>query len=232
MTYANFTRPLWSWLSQPGSQAGGGIGFAANQVPTFTGKQFFDAHTRFSAGFPWRTRLATMNALDTHDTPRFRTSAIDGAVPVALGLSVTLPGIPVVFAGDEFGLIGVDGEHSRTPIPWESASAPETEQVISLYSDLIGLRRSQPALNGGGMRWLHVDDDLLVFVREAPEASVLVLAARAGGEATLPMTAVAGIESATREFGSGEIAILGDNFRVITGEMSFTAWVLPGVPAL
>jgi glycosidase len=37
---------------------------------------------------------------------------------VAFGLAVTLPGIPVVFAGDEFGLVGVDGEASRTPIPW------------------------------------------------------------------------------------------------------------------
>ena len=28
MTYTPFTRPLWSWLLEPGSPAGGGIGFA------------------------------------------------------------------------------------------------------------------------------------------------------------------------------------------------------------
>ena len=78
MTYTPFTRPLWSWLQQPGSPAGGGIGFALAQVPTFTGGEFVAAHLRFAAGFPWRTRLATMNALDTHDTPRFLTSARPG----------------------------------------------------------------------------------------------------------------------------------------------------------
>ena len=96
MTYPSFTRPLWSWLQQPGSPAGGGIGFALGQVPTFTGEQFVAAHLRFAAGFPWRTRLATMNALDTHDTPRFLTSARPGTVPVAFGLAVTMPSIPVV----------------------------------------------------------------------------------------------------------------------------------------
>ena len=39
MTYTPFTRPLWSWLQQPGSPAGGGIGFALAQVPTFTGER-------------------------------------------------------------------------------------------------------------------------------------------------------------------------------------------------
>ena len=120
MTYANFTRPLWNWLSIPGSPAGGGPRHDArphqrlHRASTST-----RAHREFAAAFPWRTRLNTMNALDTHDTPRFLTSAREGVVPVAFGLAVTLPGIPVVWAGDEFGLTASDGEESRTPIPWD-----------------------------------------------------------------------------------------------------------------
>ncbi|MEC5152009.1 alpha-amylase family glycosyl hydrolase [Cryobacterium sp. GrIS_2_6] len=116
MTYANFTRPVWGWLSKPNS-ASSFCGLPSGTIPQYTGVQFVEAHRRFTAGFPWRTRLATRNALDSHDTPRFRTDALDRTVPVALGLSVTLPGIPVAFAGDEFGLTGDDGEHSRTPMP-------------------------------------------------------------------------------------------------------------------
>ncbi|PJJ55786.1 glycoside hydrolase family 13 protein [Compostimonas suwonensis] len=189
MTYANFTRPVWSWLSEPGSRAEGGIGFALSAVPAFTGAQLLEAHRAFAAGLPWRTRLSTMNALDTHDTPRFLTSALPGAVPVAFGLAATLPGIPVIFAGDEFGLTGEDGEASRTPLPWADVAA--SASTIELYSRTIAVRRSHPALNGGGIRWLHASDDVLVFVRESAEESVLVVAARAAFSVVLPAGSVA-----------------------------------------
>ncbi|TQL45042.1 alpha-glucosidase [Homoserinimonas aerilata] len=267
MTYANFTRPLWGWLSVPGSTAGGGIGFARHRIPALTGHQFVEAHTRFAAGFPWQVRLANMNALDTHDTPRFLTSALPGTVPFALGLSVTMPGIPVIFAGDEFGLIGVDGEHSRTPLPWGelasagrgvaapplsagrgvAASPPSAgrgvaasplsagrgvavygdsletttpAETVALYSALIRLRREHPALNDGGFRWLHVGDDVLAFVREAAEESVLVVAARAAFSVQME-----GMADAVPLFGDAAV-----DGALISGDgPTFAAWALPGL---
>jgi glycosidase len=105
---------------------------------SYTGREVFRAHTLFAAPFPWRVQLHNMNALDTHDTPRFLTHAQLGTVPVALGLSVTMPGVPVVFAGDEFGLMGDDGEQSRTPIPWDQAEA--SASTIGLRPILHGVR--------------------------------------------------------------------------------------------
>jgi alpha-glucosidase len=226
MTYANFTRPLWGWLSEPETPAGGGLGMNMATMPTYSGQQFYRAHRQFSAGFPWQTRLATMNALDTHDTPRFATHALPGVIPVALGLSMTLPGIPVVFAGDEFGLTGIDGEHSRTPMPWSRSD--EAGERIDLYTTLIGLRRAHSALNGGGMRWLHVGDDVLVFVREDPFESILVLAARADADVLLHVDAVAGVSSATRLFGSASLSTEGGGTRLSGVGPVFAVWQLPG----
>ena len=120
-----------------------------------------------------------MNALDTHDTPRSLTSARPGTLPVAFGLAVTLPGIPVVWAGDEFGLTGVDGEASRTPIPWGSGGDPAVAPVLETYRALVGLRRAHPVLATGGIRWLAVGDDAVAFVRESADETLLVFAARA-----------------------------------------------------
>ncbi|MFD2353116.1 alpha-amylase family glycosyl hydrolase [Nonomuraea ferruginea] len=64
----------------------------------------------------WRSLVHSWQLLDSHDTPRIRT--VTGSRErhlVALGLQATLPGTPMVFAGSEFGLTGVNGEHSRTP---------------------------------------------------------------------------------------------------------------------
>lgn len=229
MTYANFTRPVWGWLSEEGRESSY-FGLPFGTIPTYTGEQFFAAHRQFTAGFPWRTRLGTMNALDTHDTPRFLTEAKPGTVPVALGLSVTLPGIPVVFAGDEFGLTGIDGEASRTPLPWGTENTTAADSV-GLYARLIGLRRAHPALNGGGMRWLHVGDDALAFVREAEGESVLVLAARADASFVLDVDAVAGIVQAQRLVGDASVAVGDDGIGFTSGGPTFTAWALPGVGA-
>jgi glycosidase len=53
--------------------------------------------------------------------------------------------------------------------------------TMAAYRSLIALRRAEPALRHGGLRWLHHDPDTLVFLREAPAGSVLVLARRAPG---------------------------------------------------
>ncbi|WP_448808448.1 glycoside hydrolase family 13 protein [Agromyces bauzanensis] len=231
MTYAPFTRPLWSWLQQPGSEAGGGIGFALERVPSYDGRDFHEAHLRFAAGFPWRTRLATMNALDTHDTPRFGTSARPGTVPVAFGLAVTLPGIPVVWAGDEFGLTGVDGEASRTPIPWGSESDAAVAPVLDMYEALIALRRAHPVLATGGIRWLAVGDDALAFVRESAAERVLVFAARGPAALEIAADAVGATDAAVRLVGDARLEASDGLVRLTADAPSFTAWRMPGVDA-
>jgi alpha-glucosidase len=221
MTYANFTRPLWGWLSKRVEKSWF-FGIPTGTIPSYTGREFHESHIRFAAGFPWRTRLHTMNALDTHDTARFRTSALDGAVPVAFGMSVTLPGIPVVFAGDEFGLVGDDGEHSRSPLPWSALDEPGlARETVELYSQLIRLRRDHAALNQGGIRWIHVDDDVLVYARETAEESVLVLAARADVDLELDVT------PGDVLYGTVTTEQLDATTRFTAIGPTFAAWLLP-----
>jgi alpha-glucosidase len=105
---------------------------------------------------------------------------------------------------------------------------PSVAATIDLYAALIALRRSQPALNGGGMRWLHVGDDVMVFVREAAESSGLVAAARAGATVVLSGSAVAGAEAATRLFGAAELAASAMGIEITLDGPSFAAWLLPG----
>ena len=53
-----------------------------------------------------------------------------------------------------------------------------------------GCGASTGALRRGGLRWAHVDDDTIAFLREHPDQTVLVVARRAaGGAFTLPVGA-------------------------------------------
>ncbi len=220
MTYANFTRPVWAWLSTPGP-IDWFFGLPYPVMPQYTARQVYRAHRRFTAAMPWRTRIHGMNALDTHDTARFANRALPGAIEVAAGLSMTVPGIPVIFAGDELGVTGENGEHSRTTMPWDRLH--DFDEQIELYASLVRLRREHPSLSHGGMRWLHVDDASLLFVRETVDESVLVLAARGDVDVRLPSSAIAG--RAQRLIGSATL----DGTHVRSTGMSFTAWRLPGV---
>jgi alpha-glucosidase len=108
---------------------------------------------------------------------------------VAAGLQFTLPGVPMVFAGDEIGLEGVNGEDARRTMPWDRPEEWD-RTTLATYAALAQLRRAHPALRRGGLRWAHVDTDTIAYLREHPAGSVLVVARRAAGPAfDLPVTA-------------------------------------------
>ena len=92
-----------------------------------------------------------------------------------------MPGVPMLFAGDELGLEGVNGEGARRPMPWGTSSSWDAE-TLDVYAGLARVRRSRAALRRGGQRWAHVDDDTLAFVREHDDGSVLVVARRAADD--------------------------------------------------
>jgi alpha-glucosidase len=123
--------------------------------------------------------LHSWNLLDSHDTARFRT--ISGTAQrhlVGVGLQMTMPGVPMLFAGDEIGLEGAWGEDARRTMPW---SRPETwdHAFLDEVRALATLRRSNDALARGGLRYLHISSDAVAFLRETREERLLVLAARA-----------------------------------------------------
>jgi alpha-glucosidase len=81
-----------------------------------------------------------------------------------------------------FLLDRVNGEDARRTMPWHRREEWDTA-TLATYSDLARLRRSYAALRRGSLRWAHVDDDTIAYVRELDEQRLLVVARRAPGEA-------------------------------------------------
>ncbi len=185
MNYTGFTRPVWTWLrpdapsALPPEDTITFLGLPV-EVPRLPGRAIADTIDDFGTAMSWRARAASSTQLDSHDTARFRT-VVGGDRDlhlVGLALLATLPGVPTIFAGDEIGLEGVNGEHSRTPFPWHRPEMWD-EQTLDAYRRWFGLRTEHVALRRGGLRWAHIQDDSLTFVREHPSGSVLVHVARA-----------------------------------------------------
>jgi alpha-glucosidase len=186
MNYAGFLRPVWWWLK--GDHITEDV-FSSAPAPSYGGADAVGVMRAFRAGVPWDATLNSWALLDSHDTPRFSTvtGARDRQV-VGVGLQMTTPGVPMVFAGDELGLEGRWGEDGRRTMPW---SQPETwdSDLLREYRALIALRRSSDALARGGVRYAHVSDDAVAYLRETKGERLLCLAARAAHDPiTVPFT--------------------------------------------
>jgi len=180
MNYQGFLRPVWNWL-HTNTQIGGGFQGLAFSMPTFTGEQLVASMKEFSAAVPWDSFTSCMLLLDSHDTARMRT-VVNGDVNRHLSgmtLALTYPGVPSIYAGDEIGLEGSSGEGGRRTIDWEHPEKWD-QSFHAEVKMLISLRRSQSALIDGGLRWLEVADDYLLFMRESAEQSLLIFIARTG----------------------------------------------------
>jgi len=195
MDYSGFTRPVWTWLNSPAAAAKMHYLGLPVPIPRLGGHALVATMREIRAGAPWRAWLASTLHLDSHDTPRFRTVTGGGdsghadaagfgrsAHLVGLALQMTLPGVPSIFSGDELGMTGRSGEHSRTPYPWDGGRADTAridEPTLAAYRTWTALRRDTVALRRGSLRFVHAGDDSVTYLREHPDQRVLVHVARA-----------------------------------------------------
>ena len=225
MTYSNFTKPLWLWFANENIKIY--EDFPGPGPSRYSGKQFLEAHLQFAAQFPWSVRQNNMNALDTHDIPRFKTVGILGGQMVGAALQFTLPGIPVIFQGDEFGLDGNNGENSRTPMPWND-ERPTEKSMIGVYGELARIRKENPVLIDGAVRWLYASDEAVVFAREDDTATILVAVTRfEDPNIKISMDAITDPDRAINLFGGGEIKVIGSSLLLPGKPLSVNIWRLP-----
>ena len=181
MNYAGFSRPVWGWLADPGESGehfGLPVPFARKP-----GRSMVASMRDFAGRVPWQVAAAQWNNLGSHDTPRLRTRLGSMAnVELAAALLFTYLGTPMLYAGDEIGATGTNGEHGRTPMPWDQATTggPRWDlETYDVFRALSRLRRDTAALREGGLRWAVVEDDAVAYLRETPQERVLVVVARA-----------------------------------------------------
>lgn len=197
MNYSGFTRPIWTWLR--GDAFDPKFLGSPVRVPRLGGDLVAKTMREFAAIVPWRTHVHSFTLLGSHDTSRPRTMVGDdpAMVEVAAGLLFTLPGIPMLTYGDEIGMAGDFGEDGRRPMPWSDQGEDDSawnEAILEVYRSFIAARRATPALNSGGLRWLHTEDEALVFLREHPTGTALVHIARGAHQPIqLPASILPGI---------------------------------------
>jgi alpha-glucosidase len=222
MNYAGVTRPVVSWLGRFTSLE---AFMAGPGQPPRNGIQMARAMDAVRAAMPWQVTLASMSLLSSHDTARWRSMATsDDTALVGFGLLMSLPGTPAFFYGDEIGLTGTTSEQARRPMPWDEARWDR--RFLDWYRSLVAVRNNERALRTGGFRWVDVDTDAVVFLRETFDDRLMVRAAR---DTAKPLRIPADhleAREAVAVFNADDLSADGDHLVIPNDGPSFSIWRL------
>ncbi|MFW5788911.1 MAG: alpha-amylase family glycosyl hydrolase [Spirochaetota bacterium] len=121
------------------------------------------------------------NFADNHDVDRVasRLATEDHLFPL-YAILWTMPGIPSVYYGSEYGIRGRKDHGDSALRPAAGQIRPERPELARYLRELNEARASSAALRTGAFRLLGVDSATLMFVRTSPDGST-----SAGGETVL-----------------------------------------------
>lgn len=193
--------------------------------------------------------LALYNFVDNHDVNRVASVLRDQDHLVALyGLLFTIPGVPSIYYGSEWGLRGEKvsgsdallrpaitetadhGAHSGVPAACKPmVDSGRLENAIRLFSRL---RKEHAALREGSYSQIHVSSDQFAFLRESGEdrAIVAVNAAKADCVVSIPSGVPEGIwvdrlapsRRAQASGGKIEIAVPANGIAILVRDGAFS----------
>jgi cyclomaltodextrinase / maltogenic alpha-amylase / neopullulanase len=117
-----------------------------------------------------------LNLLGSHDTARVLTNCNDDIQRLSLAMiaAFTLPGTPMIYYGDEIGMLGGNDPDCRRCMNWNQETW--NHDIRQLYQTLIRLRKTHTALQTGGLQSLFIFNGVYVYQRKkAPDEVIVVL---------------------------------------------------------
>lgn len=112
------------------------------------------------------------NLIDSHDTERFLTTVHGDKrlLKLAAAFQFLLPGMPVVFYGDEIGMDGGNDPSCRAGMKWGSID----RDLLSFYKNLACLKNGHEALKTGDFAFVKTSGKTIAFLRKSEKETVLV----------------------------------------------------------
>lgn len=123
--------------------------------------------------YPRESFYGNTNIASTNDTERILT-VLDGNLELLRLLIViqfTLPGVPLIYYGDETGLKGGKEPDNRKSYPW----GKEDIELIGFYRKVARIRNKENALKRGELYIFQTDFEVLAFERDYENEKILVL---------------------------------------------------------
>ena len=148
--------------------------------------EFYNSVTDIYSSYPQFCSDVLMNLVGSHDTERILTvlggdspegktnaelstkkmtpeQLVEGVkrLKVASVLQFTLPGMPMIYYGDEAGLEGYHDPFCRKPYPW----GRENKELLGHYTKLCHIKREEESLHSSPLEFVCHKDGLVAYKR-------------------------------------------------------------------
>lgn len=116
-----------------------------------------------------------LNLVGSHDVERIMTGCNGdwNKVYLLYALLMTMPGIPMIYYGDEIGLPGGNDPDCRRCMIWEQKDW--NAALFNRIESVTNLRKKHSALQDGSFRVVYTFNGLLVFERKNSEEQILII---------------------------------------------------------
>lgn len=125
--------------------------------------------------YPKEAFYSTMNLLSNHDTERMLTmfEGLDKmkAFKLATALQMTLPGVPLIYYGDEAGVDGGKDPYNRKTYPW----GKENVELLTWYRKLSSIRVKNNAIKKGDINLYKVSSNVIAFSRKYDREVIITI---------------------------------------------------------
>ena len=168
------------------------VGEYARSLRPLSAENFADKIDQILTLYDPQINQVQLNLLDSHDTPRFITSARGDqtALRLAMLFMFTYPGAPTIYYGDEIGLTGGRDPDCRKTFPWDVSTWDD--DLIDYTKRCIKLRKTHPALRRGTYHRLYAGEDVYAFGRKLGDETLVIAlnAATSTRTLTIPVRAL------------------------------------------
>jgi glycosidase len=96
-------------------------------------------------------------------------------VRLYLAYLLTIPGVPVIYYGDEIGMTGAADPDNRRPMRFDNELTQSEQTMLKSVQKMIQLRKNHPALRHGDFFTLQADSSIFAFMRSELNERVLVI---------------------------------------------------------
>lgn len=140
---------------------------------------FIKRFMNLKENYPEESFYGAMNLLGTHDTERILTKFGQEErgvklLKLATAIQMCIPGVPLIYYGDEAGLTGGKDPENRKAYPW----GRENQDILNWYKEISSYRRGLEVLKKGDITFIEVNENLLCFIRRYHEELLMVLVNR------------------------------------------------------
>ena len=151
---------------------------ARNRILDFVHRHHADAEDFLVDLLQWTSQWddpsLILNTIGSHDTPRLLNMCDGDKIDAlfSLALNMLIPGVPMLYYGDEIALPGENDPDCRRTFP-EILNSDEN-QFLSQVKKFTNLRATHRSLSHGSFDSIHLRNHALVFKRSAGDCEIFM----------------------------------------------------------